>query len=305
MKIAAIIVTHNRRSLLINCINAVSNQTKPPAKAYIIDNASTDGTSEMLYEKYSLAPSIDRYINGVLFSYMLLPVNGGGSMGFHEGMKTAFMDSDYDGYWVMDDDGIPAHDCLELLSQHLPIRDYICPVVLDIDNHSQLAFGTHQKYAELLSMGEIIENKANPFNGILYSRRVLREVGFVERDMFIWGDEINYDIRIRKHGMRPCIVTKALHYHTINKATLSRAFFFGKKRVVFVDNKWKMYCRCCNAIYNYRLEGRYIQIMKEFLLYNYFFALSMRSIQWVRLYNMAFINGLRGHFGGQMKYMKK
>ena len=44
----------------------------------------------------------------------------------------------------------------------------------------------------------IIEGFANPFNGILYSKTLMDTIGYPKKEMFIWGDEINYDLRAKK-----------------------------------------------------------------------------------------------------------
>ena len=47
----AVVVTYNRKELLIECLESLRNQTKPLNAIYIIDNASTDGTPNLLLEK--------------------------------------------------------------------------------------------------------------------------------------------------------------------------------------------------------------------------------------------------------------
>jgi rhamnopyranosyl-N-acetylglucosaminyl-diphospho-decaprenol beta-1,3/1,4-galactofuranosyltransferase len=54
MKIAAVVVTYNRKNLLGECLDAILRQTRAPEAVYVIDNASTDGTCEFLKEKYCL-----------------------------------------------------------------------------------------------------------------------------------------------------------------------------------------------------------------------------------------------------------
>jgi len=306
IQVAAIVVTFNRKEFLIHCIEAICSQKFHPTVIYIIDNHSTDGTDKFLKEK-GIVTNEEMY-NGISLKYIQLPINGGGSMGFHEGLKRAYQDGPYDYYWVMDDDGEPHPDCLKELLSHRNIGEYLSPLVIDIKDHNSMAFGDGElcdiyinKYAD---KNKIIPNRANPFNGILYSKKYIEAVGYPQKEMFIWGDEINYDIRGRKKGMPPSIICKAIHYHPRNRAQHSKSFFFGTKKVIFVNNKWKMYCRCCNAIYNYKLIGNYIQIIKEFLLYNWFFLFSPFRPDWIILFNRAFINGLKGEFGGHRKYMK-
>ena len=43
-RIAAVVVTYNRKEQLLDCLNAIAHQTFKPAKVFIIDNASSDGT---------------------------------------------------------------------------------------------------------------------------------------------------------------------------------------------------------------------------------------------------------------------
>ena len=50
-KICAVVVTYNRKDLLVECLNALKNQTYPLDGIYIIDNASTDGTQELLMKE--------------------------------------------------------------------------------------------------------------------------------------------------------------------------------------------------------------------------------------------------------------
>lgn len=46
--IAAIVVTYNRVTLLKNCLDALSAQTYPLKKIFVVDNASSDSTKEFL-----------------------------------------------------------------------------------------------------------------------------------------------------------------------------------------------------------------------------------------------------------------
>ena len=46
-KIAAVVVTYNRKEKLIKNLSCLKNQTRRLDKIYVIDNASTDGTKEI------------------------------------------------------------------------------------------------------------------------------------------------------------------------------------------------------------------------------------------------------------------
>jgi GT2 family glycosyltransferase len=49
--VCAVVVTYNRKNLLLECFEAIRKQTRPVNEIYIIDNASTEGTPKLLNEK--------------------------------------------------------------------------------------------------------------------------------------------------------------------------------------------------------------------------------------------------------------
>ena len=126
-KICAVVVTYNRKELLMNCLNAINQQVYKPHTVLIVDNASTDGTKSLVQDSgfYNILK------NDINYKYLLLPNNQGGAGGFFNGMKTAY-DSieNFDAVWVMDDDGIP--DCLQLneMIPYLNKYDFISPLVI-------------------------------------------------------------------------------------------------------------------------------------------------------------------------------
>jgi GT2 family glycosyltransferase len=110
-RVCAVIVTHNRKELLRECIAAVQAQTERLARILVLDNASTDGTDAMLRDEFAGADADSIEI-------VRLPENIGGAGGFREGLKRA-ADGGYDWIWLMDDDTIAAPTALErLLAAH-------------------------------------------------------------------------------------------------------------------------------------------------------------------------------------------
>ncbi len=47
-KVCAVVVTYNRKELLIECLESLKEQSRTLDAILIIDNASTDGTPELL-----------------------------------------------------------------------------------------------------------------------------------------------------------------------------------------------------------------------------------------------------------------
>ena len=105
-KITAVVVSYNRKELLVDCIKSILSQTRKPDQVVIINNASTDGTLDTL-------KSMGYTTNPCIF-IISMEKNIGGAGGFHEGIKYAY-NNNADWIWCMDDDCIPYPDALELL----------------------------------------------------------------------------------------------------------------------------------------------------------------------------------------------
>lgn len=303
MKIACIIVTFNRKQLLKNCLEAVNAQNFKPTVVYITDNASTDGTMESVQEwgYYNTTR------NGICYKYILNSKNEGGAGGFNLGMKTAYEEGESDAYWVMDDDGVPASDCLEKLICHMNKYDYLSPMVIDTVDANMTSF-MGVTVDELLKRQKdgIIENECNPFNGVIYSHKLVKEVGFPKKEMFIWGDEINYNIRARQAGYMPAMVVNAIHRHPINRQQLDT--YLGKRTCVISDSEMKLFCMMRNKIYNMRIEyafrNAFQKTLKEWVIYNIYYLFKCKDIKKALLVNEAIIKGFTKNFNGLNKYIK-
>lgn len=116
VSIAAVVVTYNRKELLRQNLNSLLAQTRPVDEIIVMNNASTDGTAEMLAREFKY-PQI---------TVVTMPENIGAAGGFHEGMKLAY-EKRYDWIWVMDDDAFPYKDALERLTEQ---------IVKGVDNNS-------------------------------------------------------------------------------------------------------------------------------------------------------------------------
>jgi len=143
--VCAVVVTYNRKELLIECLEGLLKQTRPIDAVYLIDNFSNDSTSELLKSKNyigELPPKkIDKpwekefvYNNDELLGifndgieeniakikhkipihYVRMNENTGGAGGFYEGVKGAY-EKGYDWLWLMDDDAEPEKYALEKL----------------------------------------------------------------------------------------------------------------------------------------------------------------------------------------------
>lgn len=270
--IAAVIVTYNRKQLLKRCLDAVSQQTLKPDVVYIVDNASTDRTMESVKEW----GYYESFKDSISYHYVLALKNEGGAGGFYLGLKTAY-DNGYGGVWAMDDDGVPAPDCLEILSGYLGTYDVISPLVMSITNHDKAAFG-EARYKDIIqdAVDDVIINRCNLFNGVLFSRKLIEIVGLPKREMFIWGDEMNYEFRCINLGFHPVTCIKAIHYHPDNRQQKIKTFV--GRLISITDVDWKLYYLIRNQTYNslFVAPGNKIRHLigtfDNFMFYMYYFT---------------------------------
>lgn len=200
--VIAVVVTYNRKKLLIECLDAIKNQTFSVSKIVVVDNNSTDGTNE-LFETSSA------YDNS-LFEYIKLSENIGGAGGFHEGFKHASkMNADW--LWIMDDDTIPENTSLENFIKDLEN--------LEQNKISFLASSVYGPQGESMNV-PIISNTASEsgypnwyfeldkglvkiecatFVSLLINNNAVKEIGLPRKDYFIWGDDTEYTLRLTRH----------------------------------------------------------------------------------------------------------
>jgi rhamnopyranosyl-N-acetylglucosaminyl-diphospho-decaprenol beta-1,3/1,4-galactofuranosyltransferase len=219
-KVIAVVVTYNRQFLLGQCIDALRKQTRKIDTILVINNGSTDHTENWLRSQEDIE--------------FITQENVGGAGGFYTGIKTAF-EKLCTWIWLMDDDGYPKEDALEMLldgdNEELCLRN--CSVINKEDKKS-FVWKT-RNYLDLEEVSDtVIKNVAHPFNGTLLHRKIIERVGFPKANLFLWGDETEYFYRIIKKNKIP-YYTKAnsIHYHP--------ASAYSYKNDWSLTTNWKMY----------------------------------------------------------------
>lgn len=262
MRVAAVVVTYNRKDLLADCLNALLAQTRSLDEVIVVDNASTDGTGEMIRNEFTDV------------TYASLPENSGGAGGFHQGIKMACQKG-YDWIWCMDDDGLPARNALEKLLEHASENvSVVNCLVLSRWHPDRLASslpvfdrkGFPRFFARKRSLKLVSELKryssddgtlrgAALFNGSLLSVKAIRLVGNVNQAMFIKGDEVDMMWRLMRVG-DVITVVDALHYHPEGNQSEVPLWklYYGLRNGIYINNQYLNY----SAMRNLSRIRRYI-----------------------------------------------
>ena len=273
MKTIALIVTYNRLADLRKCIFSLRRQTFNEFDILVVNNGSSDGTKEYLDSEKGLMT--------------IHQDNLGGAGGFYAGMKY-MMDNGYDWLWMMDDDGIAEAHQLEELMKYASERDYpvVNALVLNRDRKDELSFHAPVRFQKELDGQELTNAFVHPFNGTLIHRSVIEKVGMIKKEMFIWGDEMEYMERLRVNGYKPATIVKAIHYHPKEKGKKMRVIpFVDKYQIMDKPAKFsKYYYR--NTGYMHREYGHHWYTGTPFVCSNLIAQL------------------IRGRFGEAAKFLK-
>ncbi len=202
-KVCAVVVTFNRLTLLKECIDSLKKQTYHDMDVVVVNNGSTDGTGDYLES--------DNEIKKIHQD------NLGGAGGFYSGMKYGY-EHGYDAVWMMDDDGICDENELKNLVEYSDKYnlDVANALVVSKEDNTKLYDGS--EISKCINKDvEVIIGKTRAFNGTYISRAVMDRIGYVNKDLFIYGDDRDYIARVDKYGFRRGTVVNAIHYHPVFK----------------------------------------------------------------------------------------
>ncbi|WP_127480784.1 glycosyltransferase family 2 protein [Nocardioides pantholopis] len=203
--VAIVVVTYNRADLLERMLAGLSALEHVPDAVIVVDNATTDHTAQVLAE--ATTPNLQ---------VIRTEENVGGAGGFHRGVRSAY-DQGFDRIWLMDDDVVPAPDCLSVLMAAdedclTAVREDLegrlvekAAVRFDLANPLALKPKTamvETEYGERSRMPERVEVENVAFEGFMVRRRVVERIGLPDPSYFIFYDDVDFALRARRAGWR-------------------------------------------------------------------------------------------------------
>ncbi len=288
--VAAIVVTFNRKKLLHQCLLALQGQSTALDAIHVIDNASTDGTCEMLSQKGWLAhPGF--FLNS-------LSENTGGAGGFAAGLACAMETAEW--LWMMDDDAEPHPDALQEL---MKVAVDAGTIYGSLAVHGDIPAWTTKIVEPPLGCVEMAENVPEqaqvefiPFLGFLIHRDMVRRLGFPDKEFFIAADDAEYCLRAQHIGARVVIAGKSRIEHP--KSQAQTIDFLGRKIIYLSLAPWKRYYDTRNRLLIAR-EYHGLRLLTQAIpgtLVRLFFALARepRKLAQFHAFTAGLIDGLLG-----------
>ncbi len=250
-RVVAVVVTWNRRTLLEESLAALAAQSHRLAGVVVVDNASTDGTSELLDARYADLDVVH------------LTENTGGAGGFAVGIERA-LDLDPDLVWLLDDDTVPTPTAAEGLVRawteypgHRPAVLASRVVWTDGRDHPmntpRRKPGASRHEVDAAAEVGCVPIRSASFVSIMCDARVVRERGLPVADYFLWNDDFEYSTRlIRGNVGLSCPDSVVVHKTKVfgsTDADPGERFFFEVRNKVWMFTRSQSLTPSEKAVY--------------------------------------------------------
>lgn len=234
MSSVVVVVTYNRRALLMRCLSSLVGQTGTYGRILIVDNASTDGTLQLLQSEGWLArPDV---------GLLALSENTGGAGGFAAGLKHA-IDSGAEWVWMMDDDAEPHPDALQQLMSVATDPGHVYgSLAVSGDETSWLTTVVEPPLGEIERPDDVPVSavvQSLPFLGFLIHRDLVARIGLPDAGYFIAADDVEYCVRAQKAGAQIKIAGKSQIEHP--KSRPYKVNVLGRQLTCLALPPWKRY----------------------------------------------------------------
>lgn len=240
-EIAVVICNYNGKEYIIRCIDSLIKQKKQKADIYVVDNASCDDSVDVIKQAYGDGVYI--YINSE---------NLGGSGGFGRGIRESIK-KDYKYIMLMDNDAVADDNVIDSMYDYLEENQNVGMVgakIMQLDNVNKI-----MDYAPTLNFDKFDNeccwydkedseeaNIARECDFIaatcaMVRTEVLKKVGGMDEEHFIYYDDIEMSYRIKLAGYKLISMgyVKAWHKSNVNqipKNTFAR-YYFTRNRYRF------------------------------------------------------------------------
>jgi GT2 family glycosyltransferase len=218
--VITIVVTYNSEDTIERCVRCVEQSTAP-TRIVVVDNASSDGTRELLarhFPEVTVIPS---------------PRNVGFAAACNLGMAQAA--STQPAYFLfVNPDAYVEPTCLALLTAAMeahPSAAVACPIIFDATSGAIWYAGAtgdvDQGIYWHIGVGE---RDASPYSEtvvtgrptgcvMLVRREAVEAAGVMDATYFLYWEDVEWAMRFRSHGLASIFVPAARALHAVSSAT--------------------------------------------------------------------------------------
>jgi len=251
--VAIVICNYNKKDYVLNCIKSVFDSNFKNFDVIVVDNASTDSSAE----------AINAEFEGKL-TLLANAENLGGSGGFACGMQFA-LDKEYKYIHLLDNDVVIEKEAIGKLHEFMEktpnagacgslvcqmrnpefIQDFGAMIVPENLGTEPLHGGKKRDS----NLPDIVECDYVAACSAIYRTEVLKKVGIIDKDFFIYWDDMALSWKIRKAGHKVYAYSKSVVFHNHglidSNSTFGIYYFFRNKVRVFAkyldDNEYEKF----------------------------------------------------------------
>jgi len=270
-RITVAVITANRKDVLDECIASILKSDYPIFEFLVIDNASTDGTDEMVREKYPSVKLIRNEKNmGLSFCHNLAMKNFKGDCVF-----------------LVDDDNEVETDMLKKMVEYIYSPDnknvgIVVPLILefyDLPEKVVLAGGETSMWSgrnylcsKKIGEDEIFRETKRVPNSTLIRRDTIEKNDYMDDSFFSTLADEDYVRRMNKKGLFAHVVLEAVIYHKqkhtstaarkLGMTNPARAYILARNRTVLNCRYAKWYQRIVYLFFWQMLfNGYYLYVL--------------------------------------------
>ena len=289
MKLSIVILNYNVEHFLEQCLYSVKEAINPEnTEVWVVDNASVDGSVAMVKEKFNWVKLVESKEN----------------LGFSKGNNLAMRKASGQYILLLNPDTVVEEDtfekCIEFMDEH-PEAGGLGVKMLDGNGHflpeSKRGFPTpwvafykifglaslfpHSERFGRYHLGNLPNNETNEIEilsgAFMFMRKsVLDQIGLLDEDFFMYGEDIDLSYRITKSGSKNYYFphTRIIHYkgESTKKGSINYVMMFYQAMIIFAKKHFstrhaKMYQMVINmAIYMRAGAAIVIRFIKKALL---------------------------------------
>ncbi len=270
-QIEIIIPNWNGKGMLENCLLSLQRQTYSNFRVIVVDNGSSDGSIAMLETSFSEV------------KIKKLAFNTGFSVAVNRGIQASAAP------WLLllNNDMEVAEDCLEKLCQAIEQYPQFHVFALKMMNYYQRRFidgagdavlrgGVGYRIGTMEQDSEEYQKDRESFGACagaaLYSKIFFDRVGLFDADFFAYLEDVDLNMRARRHGLRCMFIAGAKVYHIgsassgskINPLTI-RLSTRNNIHVIIKNYPLRLFLRFLPAIIIYQLAWLLLCLKKGML----------------------------------------
>lgn len=270
-RVGIVICNYNKADDVCACIQSVLELKYEDYRLYVVDNASKDDSVKKVREQF-----------GARAELLVNEKNLGGSGGFNTGIRRAVA-AGHEYVWCLDNDVLVDENALSVLVEfldthpdcgmagsrvdHMEVPEYVQQYGITIDFEEFCVEAKYLNHLEDGTMPDVVYSDAVAACSVLVRSSLIREIGPMPEDNFLYWDDTEWGWRCNVAGYRVASCGKSIVLHAMGaKKEAVNTFptyyawrnwidFFA--RYTPQEKLERMYVSFLDALFDIQYEGLY------------------------------------------------